>query len=211
MKVQIPILNKAAGRLRDTIFQSYWGETYVRSMPLLFHYPDTEDQQRTQAAFFDIQRNWIPIYKELIVYASPSQRKNKNAFNTLSRYVYKILDPYVAPNNYSAPRFWGLEHLNKMRPVIPSFQLSVNPKRLVLTFDVNLPYNDTNYYVRWFHVLLCNVSQKYMLYLVIPFAIETQLVTFFNTMEWQPSDRLRFYIALSDNNWLGNFNLCDPR
>lgn len=211
MKVQIPILNKAAGRLRNTIFQSYWGATYLRSMPLLFHYPDTPDQQRTQAIFFDIQRNWIPIYQQLMQYAAPSQRKNMNTFNRLSRYVYKILDPYNAINNYITPKVWGLERLNKMRPAIPGFQITFKDESIFLDFDVNRPYNDTNHYIRWYHVLLCNLTQKNMLYQVIPVSGETEHVVFSNTLEWLPSNRFRFYIALSDDHWLGNFNICDPR
>lgn len=211
MKVQLPWLNKASGRSAGTIYQSYWGATYTRSMPTLFHYPDTEKQQETQAKFYDTQRNWLPIYRQLMQYASPSQRKNKNSFNRLSRYVYKILNLYYGITHYTAPAAWGLERLNKMRPVITNMELYLKDDNIILEIDVNRPHNETQHRVRWIHILLFNLTQKYLLFQTIPIAGGLQNVIFSNTMDWQPSDGFRVYIALSDNDWLGNFNLCDPR
>lgn len=93
MKVQLPWIGKAAGSSAGTIYQSYWGHTYTRSFPALFHYPDTPAQQATQALFHDVQRFWLPIYQHLEPSIGKEQRKGINAFNVLAKCIYKVFNP----------------------------------------------------------------------------------------------------------------------
>ena len=76
MKLQLPWIGKAAGSSAGQILQSYWGHTYSRSFPSMFHYPNTKLQQECQAKFFDIQRIWQPIYVVIRQHIGSTQRTN---------------------------------------------------------------------------------------------------------------------------------------
>lgn len=209
MKVQLPWLNKASGRSLGTIYQSYWGNTYTRSMPSLFHYPDTPEQQATQATFFDIQRIWIPIYYELAKSIQRQQRKNKNPFNVMSSFIYRIFHPYKPGAQDRFPSNWGLDRLNRFRPVLRNAGLNVLEKEITLSFDQFRPYNDLGFTITTQHVLLFNVTRQSMLYTNTPLTAGQNICLFENTNDWKKTDEIVFYFALSCESWLGNFNRID--
>lgn len=205
MKVQIPWLNKAAGRSANTIYQSYLGATYTRSMPAIFHYPDTKKQQTTQAAFFDIQRVWIPIFQQLSVFIAPSQRRNKNVFNKLSSYIYKIIQPFQGLRNRRFIKFWGLERLNLMYADMQCISFVVNNEMIILDISLTNVVNKTKFQVSWFHFILFNLSSQLFMYQSLPRFEGSKNVDFRNTLHWNPTDDYLLYVACSDNRWLGNF------
>lgn len=210
MKVQLPLLGKAAGSSGRTIYQSYWGNTYTRSFPFSFHYPDTNSQQTTQAKFFDIQRIWLPIYKELTNSISHMQRVNKNPFNTLTSFVYRIFNPYGKVTYRFPPRFFGLDPKNRIRPNIAEPILHIDDREVTFLFDNNRPWYDMSFDAELLHVILFNVDRQSMYYKNKPFHSMGYVVKFENTNEWKPEDTVYMYIALSDKNWLGNFNIVKP-
>lgn len=207
MKVQIPILNKASGRSGDTIFQSYYGNTYTRSMPLLFHYPDTPNQQATQATFFDLQRIWIPIYNQLSLSIQQMQRKNKNPFNVMSSFVYKIFHPYSNDKKERYPSNFGLDRLNRVRPYLMSANLRVEFLDITFFYDMNRPINQMGFPMTDFNVLLFNITKQSMLFMQTPIVAGEQEISFHNTNEWSAKDKIVVYGSLSCSSWLGNFNL----
>ena len=209
MKVQLPWLNKAAGRSAGTIYQSYWGATYTRSMPALFHYPATQKQQATQATFFDLQRIWIPIYNHLSQSIQRQQRKNKNPFNIMSSFIYKILQPFNSNKDYEYIKNFGLDRLNRVKPDIPRAFYTIDDLSVVVDYELKLVTNATDFVMTTTNIILFNPSRMSMYFTDIPFEEGHGHVSFKNTNEWKHGDLVLMYISLSCDSWLGNFNLVE--
>lgn len=207
MKVHLPIVGKASGSSAGLIYQSYWGNTYTRSFPFSFHYPDTTKQQECQASFFDIQRIWIPIYKELTKNIAPMQRKNKNPFNKLTSAVYRVFNPYKRKELKNLPQNWGLDQNNRVRAKITNPEISVDSKQITLSFYMQRPIKDIDIFITDTLILLFNQRQQNMYFKTIPFQGDYNLVDIVNTNNWELDDDISVYIALACNEWLGNFNL----
>ena len=207
MKVQLPIMGRASGSSAGLIYQAYYGNTYARSFPLIFHYPDTKKQQQCQASFFDIQRVWLPIYLNLTKNISKMQRKNTNPFNKLMASVYRIFNPYQHAKFNKLPKDFGLDRYNRLRADIREQHVRIEPNTVTLTFYMMRPVVGIGVSPNETHVLLFNLSQQNMYYTKIPLRGDTNTVELSNTNKWEPDDKIALYIALSAPNWLGNFNL----
>lgn len=206
MKVQLPITGKASGSSAGTIYQSYWGNTYARGFPRLFHYPDTPQQQACQASFFDIQRIWLPCYNQLKTYIKTMQRKNKNPFNLLTSAIYRIFNPYQIRKNDNLPSYFGLDKKNRVYPILTETKLSLNGNYWQLTFIQQRPHIEIAEDFKNMHVLLFNKTSISMYYVIESWDGSLQLVEIENTNNWLFDDEIEVYVALSSPNWLGNFN-----
>lgn len=206
MKVHLPIVGKATGSSAGLIYQSYWGNTYTRSFPFSFHYPDTKKQQDCQATFFDIQRNWYPIYNQLKTHIHKNQRRNMNVFNKLSNAIYHILNPYKEKLKNRLPSNFGLDSLNRVRPVTFETSIAFKEESFTLHFNMGRPYNDISIQIEEIHVIIFDETQQTMLYAEDKLHGGFYDMVFKNTLDWKESDTLHVYLALSSYNWLGNFN-----
>lgn len=207
MKVQLTWFGKAAGRSAGTIYQSYFGNTYTRAMPFSFHYPDTKNQQKTQASFFDIQRNWFPIYNQIKLNIKMQQRNDKNVFNQLSQAVYRILNPYAKKVNEKPQRFFGLEPRNENRAIIAELQVRFRDARINIYFDMQRPYWYRSEQIKSSHLLVFNRTQQTMMYQQTKFQAGVNDIVFENIMHWTETDEIMIYLAIASENYLANFNL----
>lgn len=207
MKVQLTWFGKAAGSSAGTIYQSYFGNTYTRAMPFSFHYPDTKKQQEIQASFFDIQRNWFPIYNQIKLYIKMQQRNDKNVFNRLSQAVYRTLNPYNKKANKEPQRFFGLEPRNENRPVTNALAIDFKNNEIIVYFDMNRPYWNRSEQITTSHLLLFNRTQQTMAYQHDYFQAGSNEFKFENTMQWSETDDILIYLAIASDNYLANFNL----
>lgn len=207
MKVQLTWLGKASGRSQNTIYQSYWGKTFTRSMPFLFHYPDTEKQQICQSLFFDIQRIWLPIYNEINKNIAPMQRRNKNPFNDLTSKIYHIFNPYERRRFQRLPKNFGLDKLNRVRPIIVVESFNIAPDKISFYFDNNRPYIGIDMIAKNLEILLFNITKQTMYYVQDDFVAGSHRLGIVNSNDWQPGDEIAIYVAISGEFWLGNFNL----
>ena len=172
----------------------------------MFHYPDTTKQQITQAKFFDLIRPWVPIYNELSRSISKQQRINRNPFNIMSGFIYRIFHPYNEKAGEKYPTNFGLDRLNRMRPVIVDAIIDINPEVLSLTFDMQRLYNGLSFTIDTTNVLLFYVTAQSMLFQAIDLKGGINALRFENTNEWKQGDEILLYVALSCKSWLGNFN-----
>lgn len=207
MKVQLPVVNHASGTTGNLIFQTYRGRTYARAFPAIFHYPDTKKQQDCQASFFDIQRIWLPIYKELTKNIAPMQRKNKNPFNKLTSAVYHIFNPYQRKKYKRIPQNWGLDPDNRIHANIVSPDIRVDKEKVTLSFYMQRPTIGVSVPISETLVLLFNQRQQNMYFTTIPLQGDLNTIDFKNTNNWELTDDICAYIALAGREWLGNFNL----
>lgn len=207
MKVQLPWYGKAAGRSAGTIYQSYFGNTYTRAMPFSFHYPDTKKQQKTQASFFDIQRNWFPIYNQIKLNIKKQQRNDKNVFNMLSQSIYKVMNPYAKKVNEKPQRFFGIEPRNENRATIADLQMYFNDARININFDMQRPFWCRYEQIESSHLLVFNRTQQTMMYQQTKFQAGYNDIIFENIMHWTETDDIFIYLAIASENYLANFNL----
>lgn len=200
-------MGRASGSSAGLIYQAYYGNTYARSFPLIFHSPDTKKQQQCQASFFDIQRVWLPIYNKLSNNISKMQRKNKNPFNKLMASVYRIFNPYQHTKFNKLPKDFGLDRYNRLRAVVRQQSIKIDENTITLRFYMMRPIVEIGVSPIETHVLLFNLTQQNMYYHYIPLRGDENIVELYNGNKWEPSNNIALYIALSAPNWLGNFNL----
>lgn len=124
----------------------------------------------------------------------------------LSTFIYKILHLYKpdAPQEY--PSNFGLDRLNRVYPVVNEISIGIKENELYLNYAMNRPYNDTEYIIETTNILLFNITQQNMMFQSCPFEAGSQSIKFVNTNEWKDTDEILFYMALSCESWLGNFN-----
>ena len=206
MKVHLPIIGKATGSSAGLIYQSYWGNTYARSFPFSFHYPDTVKQQECQATFFDIQRNWAPIYNQLKNYIMKEQRRNKNPYNTLSKAIYRIFNPYHDKIKEVYPSNFGLDPQNRIRPVTTEKEISFDHDEFNLHFNMGRPYNELSVILETVNIIIFNETKQNMMYYEDKFHAGHYYIRLKNTLDWENSNKILVYLAISANTWLGNFN-----
>ena len=207
MKVQLPFHNHAAGRSGGSIFQTYWGRTFARSMPVLFHYPDTPSQHDTQMKYYNIVRQLKTAYPTISLNVPKSQRYNTNVYNIYSQAVFQILNPYAKPQFSKPPRFFGLDKLNRviLPAVVDGF--SIEGKWFYFRFHFLTPVVGISDVFNWF-IVFCFNRSRHQIYCSRFWYTPT--ITQFSAAfgsSWAVNDDILMYFCLSGQNWLGNFNL----
>lgn len=207
MKVQLPWAGKASGSSAGLIYQSYWGRTFARTFPAIFHYPDTTLQQITQAKFHDIRRVWDPIYRNISQYIGKGQRVNRNTYNNYLRGLYRAFNPYDEQSKYMPPRYWGIDPANRMTVELADAEV-VNAKENIfvqwgtITLHNKISAAPTNQMF-----LLLNLTQQALYFDNAGYLPYRHSWYFINQQDWREGDKILFYTALAAKNWLGNFNL----
>lgn len=208
MKVQLPWFGKATGSSAGTIYQSYWGNTYTRSFPFSFHYPDTEKQQQCQFDFFRIQRAWWTIYDKLKTYIPRSQRRNRNIYNTLSKGVYSAFLTYGIKANENIRPHWGIDPRNTVLPIIEVGKVSYSNLTYIIEATLQNIAGKRKFYPTNNHFLLCNITQQEMYYKIEPYSEAKISTSLFVTSEWLNTDIIIAYVAFSNDEFFTNFYLC---
>lgn len=207
MKVQNPIIGKATGSNQELVYQTYFGNTYVRTKPSIFHYKDSKAQQDTQALFFDIQQQWLHIYEALSDYYTSRQRNDKNVFNVLSAGIYKAIRTYPKSSNLYPPRFFGADDYNQVKAIFEEVFWEFQGKFIEFKFTFSQIQSSRQFSPNTFHLLALNVSQQLIYYINDIFTLPTTNITLTNSSDWLQSDEIRVYIALSDHAFMSNFQL----
>ena len=206
MKVHVPFIGKVTGSSAGLIYQSYWGKSFARTFPALFHYPDTPSQQQAQAKFYEIQKIWNGIYADLKTYIGPSQKKNKNPYNVLSKYIYRVLNPYNKALFATTPKYFGFDPLNRVRASIGIYSFDITEEYINLTFAMNRPYIGIDVEIKDIVFLFFNRSRKDLAMSIETFDAMLNKVQIHNDNEWKNRDICILYIALAGPNYLANFN-----
>jgi hypothetical protein len=208
MKVHLPIVGKATGSSAGLIYQSYWGNTYTRSFPFSFHYPDTAKQQICQFDFFQIQRAWWPIYDRLKRSIPKQCRRNTNVYNELSNGLYKVFMTYSEKKRGNVIPIWGLDKRKTVNVDIINSAIKIDKSVVKVTTDFKVVQTKRSFSPMDCNVLLCNVNRQEF-YLQV-FAYETEFidVQFFVGSEWEQTEIILAYLALSNDEFFTNFFLC---
>lgn len=208
MKVHLPIVGKATGSSAGLIYQSYWGNTYTRSFPFIFHYPDTAKQHKCQFDFFKVQRAWWPIYNQLKLSIPKQCRRNTNVYNVLSNGIYNVLMTYSSGIIQGYVKIWGLDKRNTVKIDIEVGATSTDEDFIRMKCDVNSIIWKRHFNPSIYHILLFNLSTQEFLY-KSQFYVKPHITEeFINTLDWQSDHNVIAYLAFSNREFLTNFNLC---
>lgn len=205
MKVQSPIAGHQAGRAGGIIFQTYHGRTYGRSMPILFHYPDTPAQQKTQGLFFNILWQFQSIYRSFSKVIPKSTRGNKNIYNTLSQGVYRAAQTYPKAQAKEPPIWFGQDTQRQVRISTADALLAVEPEAIKTEFSVSIKLWRRRFSPVTSHVLLINRTQQGLLAASTIWTDSRVALSFENSVDWHNSDEIRVYVALSNPEFMTNF------
>lgn len=208
MKVQLPWYGKASGRSAGTIYQSYWGATYTRSMPFNFHYPDTPSQQVTQAKYYNIQRVWWEVYPFLAESIPANQRHNKNVFNVLSKGLYKSIMTYMEKDKKNIVPIWGLDTRKTVEIKIQAYSINHVNNFYYVHADILEIVSKRNFTPDKLHILFYNCTQQTFMYGWHQYTGPIIRDRIFVGEQWPDTDIIIAYIALSDPYFMSNFILC---
>lgn len=208
MKVHLPIVGKATGSSAGLIYQSYWGNTYTRSFPFSFHYPDTSKQQKCQFDFFRIQRAWWPIYNKL-KFSIPKQcRRNTNVYNKLSNGIYKVFMTYSVIKDENIIEVWGLDERKSVVMEIEKERLEFENNAIIARFSINDIYGKRHFSPQNYNMLLCNITQQEFYFQTAEVQAGLNEVEFLVPSEWSRTDIIVAYVAFSNDEFFTNFYLC---
>lgn len=208
MKVHLPIVGKATGSSAGLIYQSYWGNTYTRSFPFSFHYPDTSKQQKCQFDFFQIQRAWWPIYNKL-KFSIPKQcRRNTNVYNKLSNGIYKVFMTYSVIKVENIVEVWGLDERKSVVMEIEKERLEFENNAIIARFSINDIYGKRHFSPQSYNMLLCNIKQQEFYFQTSEVHADLNEVEFLVQSEWSRTDIIVAYVAFSNDEFFTNFYLC---
>lgn len=208
MKVHLPIVGKATGSSAGLIYQSYWGNTYTRSFPFSFHYPDTDKQQKCQFDFFQIQRAWWPIYNQLKLSIPKQCRRNTNVYNVLSNGLYQVFMTYSEIKAQNVVYVWGLDKRKSVVVEISRNLISFDGLKLAVDTEILDIHGKRNFEPTNYNMLLCNITQQEFYFKVEQLTSKEILESFIITSEWSQSDIVVAYVAFSNKEFFTNFYLC---
>lgn len=208
MKVHLPIVGKATGSSAGLIYQSYWGNTYTRSFPFSFHYPDTANQQKCQFDFFQIQRAWWPIYNQLKLSIPKQCRRNTNVYNELSNGLYRVFMTYAPVKSENVLQIWGLDKRKSVSVNLKAFKIILEDRRIFVSCFLYGFYGKRKFVPSVYNMLLCNITQQEFYLKVAKLESDTIEENFVVTSEWSESDIIVAYVAFSNDEFFTNFYLC---
>lgn len=207
MKVQLPWAGKATGSSAGLIYQSYWGKTYARTFPAIFHYPNTPAQQRCQDEYFDMRHEIDACYEEIRYDISPYQKRIRNPYNVIFQSARKMflansLNPYSmlqesfgvdAINAISANIFLGQSYIDSKKVVLDARLISYESK--FNFFPTKCWFTLFNRYRSQLWTRQAEIQQDYL------------LAYHDNTTGWRSTDDVYFYVLIADEHYMSNFFL----
>ena len=107
------------------------------------------------------------------------------------------------------PQNFGLDRLNRVRPTVFEPEIRVDADDVLVHFNMGRPYVGVDVTLKTTHILLCNLSRDLMLYVAVDFKGDLQDIYLKNTQQWKADDKILWYMALSGDTWLGNFNMIE--
>lgn len=205
MKVQSPIVGKMTGRNARTIFQSYNGATYARSMPGVFHYPDTPAQKAKGIIYNRIMNQIRSFYAEYLQFIDESQRGNKNSFGVMAKGIFNVMKPFLSDPFASRPNWFGLDKYCQVRVKFELPNIYIENDKIHISAVTRIKT-----FRRYFHgrdiliMLFCPASNNFIFfYTKYQNGIVNEDLT--NEFNWDSSMKLYCYVATASDNFVSNF------
>ena len=208
MKQQLPFAGAASGQAGGLIYQHYNGNTYVRSKPAIFHYPNTPAQQAQQEKYWSVFTPFRKAYDKFSSYIPEVNRKRANACLFLQKHINDFYAGFEYSSNYRPPTVWGLDPKNEVSfyPWISSFgpsQYEVYIRFYVRNIISERVFNPSN-------IVCLYVCDKVTVILSDVFPFEPQPKDYYVRfpIALPFGTNIYFYVALCNNEFFTNFYLC---
>lgn len=207
MRVLSPISGAIKGSAGNLIFQHYYGRTYGRSLPALFHYQPTPRQKEVQDKYYNVKNQWGRIYPLIKPYIPKAQFKKANPYDMLFVGIIKALNTFDQSTVGSRLTAFGSDVTNKQKIFPGSYTTEIIPDGEKVTFAEIGYATKVDFEPTYSHALLIDRNKKFLQYSRANYA-KADISFEFDEMEVKSSDLpLLYYIALSDNQNFSNFFL----
>lgn len=207
MKAQLPIIHHGSGHAGNIIFQTYWGRTFLRSMPILFHYPDTPAQQKAQGLYWTITRQFQAIYSNFKRSFPKRNNSNKNIYNVLCKGIFQAADPYDSQHTAPPPLRFGLDTQQQIKLSFMASKIVVDKTTIIMSFQVSLHMWRRTFRPATAFVLAINRTQQSLLGTIQPYEQGNFDIVLQNTVAWFPTDEVVAYVAAGNKETISNFYL----
>lgn len=205
MKVQNPIVGKAAGRNGNLVFQTYHGNTYAHTLPIIYHYPDTPAQQETQAKYYNIMWQFLSIYRSFSRLIPKDVRTNKNVYDVYSKGVFRAAQTFPKAQQKFPPKWFGADTQQQVKVSGTNVRLDVTQEVVKLGCFIHYSVWRRRFQPKFCHVLLINYSMQALMMVSEPYSGSELYAEFSNISKWQSTDIIRVYVALSNREFISNF------
>ena len=210
MKVQAPLIGKASGTSGGMVFQSYFGNVYTRSLPILFHYPDTPAQQKTQGLFYNILWQFQSIYNSFSEVIPREQRRGRNVYDILSHGIYQAAQTFPNAQATDPPRFFGTDSQQQVKLLPSAYQIAVGQDFVKVGFSLRFSLWRRRFTPSMAHIILIDYDLQSLMAASEAYANGSFNITFENVQKWQETDTIRTYVALSNPEFMSNFYRVSP-
>ena len=205
MKVQQPLLGHSSGSLAGMVYQTYNGTTYMHTKTTNYHYPDTPAQQKVQGLYWSIMRQWLTVYRGASKLFPKAMPCNWNVFDIWAAGIYQAAQTYPRVFRTMPPKSFGQDKRKSVVLVFPSSGVDFAENVLKVDMTVQIRSLRRMFAPSSVHCIVINKTQQLLQYAFSYYSDAHITFEFVDLEGWQPSDELRVYIAMQNDNFFTNF------
>lgn len=205
MKVQQPFIGHSSGTLAGMVYQTYHGATYMHAKPSIYHYPDTPAQQKVQGLYWNIMRQWQTIYRGAVKTFPKAMPINSNIFDIWAAGIFQGAQTYPRPMQPTPRKWFGQDKRQSVRLYFSHAEWDIADNSLKLSFVIRYRNMRRSFTPTICHVIVINKTQQLLEYAFTSYVNPLIKLTFVDMDGWRPSDELRIYAALQNNEYYTNF------
>ena len=205
MKVQQPLIGHSSGTLAGMVYQTYHGATYMHAKPSIYHYPDTPAQQKVQGLYWNIMRQWQEIYRGAVKTFPKAMPINSNIFDIWAAGIFQGAQTYPRPMQPNPKKWFGQDKRQSVRLSFRHAQCEMQDDVLKLEFLVFFDCKRRRFAPTLCHIIVINRNEQLLEYAFANYTTNDIRLTFVDLVGWSPTDELRVYAALQNNEYYTNF------
>lgn len=205
MKVQLPWCGKATGSSAGLIYQSYWGKTYARTFPAIFHYPDTPAQQACQRKYWHSRIEAENCYKVIQGNISSYQKRIANTYNAMQKSVIDMFAPLYDDFLAPLPKSFGIDSIKAINASFKNLKSIVLPEIIILNAELSSLDSKFIFRPNKCFLAVINSNQREIWTVAAGFKDGIATGNWKNTTSWPTTDTAYFYVALADDHYISNF------
>lgn len=207
MKVQLPWMGKATGSSAGLIYQSYWGRTYARTFPAVFHYPNTPAQQACQAKYWHNRFEAGVCYRTIQRNLSPYQKRITNPYNAMFKSVNDMFNQRDANPNSPIPYDFGIDIRHSVYAIIKPVFYVVRPDWVIIDANIKEIKSEFQFIPDKAFLILVNFIRNEVWTQPTNFHSGNIYGEWPNTTTWPSTQYPHFYVGLANDHFCTNFFL----
>ena len=200
-------MGKATGSSAGLIYQSYWGKTFARIFPVMFHYPNTPAQQACQAKYWHNRIEAQACYRTIQPYLSTYQKRITNPYNAMFK---SVNDMFIMreTNPYSPiPNDFGIDIRHSVNASIKAVFNVVRPDQVIIDANVIDIKSEFQFVPDKAFLVLVNFIRQEVWTQPANFHSGNIYGAWPNTTTWPSTHVAVFYVGLANDHFCTNFFL----